>query len=217
MSDLLSGIGSLFIGYGGLSAAVARVFGQELSWYADVCRFHKDGTAGHYTPHRSPCSIAAHHHPGVPNLGDVTRIDWHTVPRVRILDGGSPCQDLSGAGPRSGMREGTRSNLWVAMREGIAILRPPLVVWENVRGAASAEADSNLEQQPGLLASVRRRRGQPVLRAFGRVVGDLADLGYDSRWVGLPASSVGAPHPRFRYFLLAHERGTDPTALAVRS
>lgn len=208
---LPDGIGGLFYGYGGLDMAAAAVFGGELKWYAEV-----DGLPTQKRPTLSgACAIAAHHHPHVPNLGDVTKIDWHTVPRVRVLTGGSPCQDLSGAGPRGGMRAGTRSNLWVAMREGIATLRPPIVIWENVRGAASAEADSNLEHQPGLLASVRRRPGQPVLRALGRVVGDLADLGYDTRWVGLPAAAVGAPHPRFRFFLLAHPRGTDPAALAV--
>ena len=47
------------------------------------------------------------------------------------------------------MTEGTRSNLWVAMREAIAQLRPATVVWENVRGAYSAGATSELEPCPG--------------------------------------------------------------------
>jgi DNA (cytosine-5)-methyltransferase 1 len=211
-------IGGLFYGYGGLDLAVAEVFNAELRWYADVCKITKqpDGTytTGHHSPHRGPCAIAAHHHPGVPNLGDVTRIDWSRTPRVTIMTGGSPCTDLSHAGRRAGMTEGTRSNLWVAMREGIATLRPNLVAWENVRGALTASADSELVARPGLLDGVRRRRGEPVLRAAGRVVGDLADLGYDSRWVSLPASGVGAPHERFRIFLLAYQRGDDPAAYA---
>ncbi len=47
-----------------------------------------------------------------------------------------------------------------------------------------------------------------VLRALGAVLGDLADLRLDARWIGLPASLVGAPHQRFRIFALA--RGTVP-------
>jgi DNA (cytosine-5)-methyltransferase 1 len=95
---------------------------------------------------KGACKILAHRFPGVPNLGDITTVDWSQVEPVDVLTGGSPCQDLSHAGKRAGMTEGTRSNLWVAMREAIAQLRPGLVVWENVRGAYSAEADSELER-----------------------------------------------------------------------
>ena len=54
------------------------------------------------------------------------------------------CQDLSSAGKRAGMTEGTRSNLWVNMREAIATIQPRLVVWENVQGALSAKAASEI-------------------------------------------------------------------------
>ena len=198
-------VGSLFAGYGGLSLAVEEVFGAELAWYADCCKFDKQGNASHHTPCRAPCSIMAHHWPDIPNLGDVTKVDWANVPPIDILDGGSPCQDLSHAGKRAGMTEGTRSNLWVAMREAIAQLRPRYVVWENVRGAYSAEADSELDTLTGLLDPPRRRHGEPVLRALGRVLGDLSDLGYDCRWHGLRAADVGAPHGRFRVFVIASD------------
>lgn len=118
------------------------------------------------------------------------------------------CQDLSHAGRRAGMTEGTRSNLWVQMRESIAQLRPSFVVWENVRGAFSAKADSSpVEFGSGLLdGGGIRRDGDVRLRAFGRVLGDLADLGYDAEWVGVRAADVGAPHGRYRVFLLAYTR-----------
>lgn len=198
-------LGELFAGYGGLGMGVQRVFPEaELAWYSDVCKFAKDGTAGHHDPHRGPCAIMAHHHPDVPNLGDVSAVDWSTVEPVDILTGGSPCQDLSTAGKRAGMTEGTRSNLWVAMREAIAHLRPGLVVWENVRGAYSAAAHSDVEQCPGCLGD---RPDEPPLRALGRVLGDLSDLGYDARWHGLRAADVGAPHGRFRVFVVAYPAG----------
>ena len=54
-----------------------------------------------------------------------------------------------------------------------------------------------------------RPRRRPVLRALGRVLGDLADLGYDARWYGLRAADVGAAHGRFRIFLFATPADAD--------
>lgn len=50
---------------------------------------------------------------------------------------------------------------------------------------------------------------QPALRALGRVLGDLSDLGYDTEWRGLRASDIGACHHRFRVFVLAHNRNAN--------
>ncbi|WP_312979612.1 DNA (cytosine-5-)-methyltransferase [Corynebacterium sp.] len=188
MTDLT--IGSLFSGYGGLDLAVAAVTGAEVAWH---CEFDD-----------APARILAHHWPDVPNHRDVTTIDWSTVEPVDIITGGSPCQDLSAAGKRAGMTEGTRSNLWVNMREAIAALRPRLVVWENVRGALSATATSDSDMEPGRgpLGEGMGRAGH--LRALGRVLGDLAELGYDAQWTLVRASDVGAPHHRARVFLIAY-------------
>ena len=183
---------SLFSGFGGLDMAVQEAFGGELVAVADI--------------DSGPCKILAHHHPDVPNLGDVSTIDWTTI-HADIICGGSPCQDLSTAGRRAGMTDGTRSNLWVMMREAISHIRPQRVVWENVRGAYSARADSAMESDPRLLGD--HPAGQPALRALGRVLGDLADLGYDAQWCGLRAADVGAPHGRFRVFLLAADSRGD--------
>ncbi len=189
-------VGSLFAGYGGLSLAVEQHFNAELAWYSEF--------------DEAPSKVMAEHWPGVPNLGDITKIDWAMVPPVDIIDGGSPCQDLSAAGRRAGMTEGTRSNLWVNMREAIAILKPRYVVWENVRGAYSAtaisDADREMEHSARLLGGGEHR---PALRALGRVLGDLSDLGFDAEWRGVRASDVGAPHGRFRVFVLATRR-EDP-------
>ena len=191
-------IGSLFSGYGGLDRAAAPVFGARTAWVSDI--------------DKGACKVLAHRYPAAPNLGDITTIDWATVPRVDIITGGSPCQDLSHAGRRAGMTEGTRSNLWVAMREAIAIIRPAFVVWENVQGALSADAASELEHCPGCMGSAGDRG--PVLRALGRVLGDLADLGFDAEWVGLRAADVGACHGRFRVFVLAYAHGARLQGLA---
>jgi len=183
-------IGSLCSGYGGLDLAVEDFFDAKTAWFSEF-------EAG-------PSRILEHHWPDVPNLGDMTQIDWATVPKVDIIAGGTPCQDLSGAGKRQGMSEGTRSNLWVQMREAIATIKPSIVVWENVRGAYSARADSEVESEPRLLGNTGD--GEPFLRALGRVLGDLSELGFDAEVVPVRASDVGAPHARFRVFVIAYAR-----------
>lgn len=186
-------MGELFAGYGGLGMGVAEVLNVELAW---VSEFDK-----------GPSKILAHCFPDVPNHGDITKINWSQVEPVDVLTGGSPCQDLSHAGKRAGMTEGTRSNLWVAMREAIAQLRPSLVIWENVGGAFSAAADSEVEPCAGCVGDGSGTH----MRALGRVLGDLATLGYDARWVALRAADVGAPHGRLRVFVVAY-----PAAYAGR-
>ncbi|MFE7504006.1 DNA cytosine methyltransferase [Promicromonospora sp. NPDC057488] len=203
-------VGGLFAGYGGLELALQLAFGAvDLEWLAEV-----DPAA---------CRILATRFPGVPNLGDVTAVDWAAAAPIDLLAGGSPCQDLSQAGKRLGMTEGTRSNLWVAMREAIAVTRPRFVVWENVRGAYSAcaqsEVDSELGPCPRCLDPNTSAGHAPHLRALGRVLGDLSSLGYDAAWTGLRAADVGAPHGRFRVFVLAwdttQEGNLEPAAGAT--
>ncbi|WNM64571.1 DNA methyltransferase [Arthrobacter phage MidnightRain] len=190
--------GEFCAGYGGLMMAIEQVFRAEPAWVSE------------FDP--APSKILAYHYPTVPNLGDMTKVDWSRVDLVDVMGGGTPCQDLSHAGARKGMTEGTRSNLWVHMREAIAIQRPLYVVWENVRGAYSADADSDLEFCPGCMGEAGDR--ESVLRALGRVLGDLSDLGYDVQWRGLRASDVGAPHARFRVFVLARRRDARDADLA---
>lgn len=179
-------IGSLFSGYGGLDMAV----GGEVAWHVE----------------NDPATsrILDHHWPDVPNHGDVTTVDWAAVEPVDVLTGGFPCQDLSVAGKQAGLRPGTRSGLWSHMAYAVDQLRPQLVVIENVRGLLSGRTAESRE-----VVSVGPRGGRKVgvtNRALGRVLGDLADLGYDARWCGLRAADIGAPHGRFRVFVAAYPR-----------
>lgn len=190
-------IGSLFSGVGGLDLAVESFFGGETVWH---CEWEAE-----------PSKVLAARWPGVPNFGDVTAVDWSTVEPVDIICGGFPCQDLSLAGRRSGMRPGTRSGLWADFLRAIDALKPKVVVIENVRGllsgCAESASDSELGQCPRCLDPDGGASHTPNVRALGRVLGDLSALGFDAEWHGLPASDVGAPHGRFRVFVLAYAQG----------
>ena len=189
-------IGTLFSGAGGLDMAVQAVFGGDIVWHSEI--------------DKAASKVLAYRFPGVPNLGDITKVDWADVPAVDVLCGGFPCQDVSAAGKRAGIKDGTRSGLWAVFAEAIDALRPQWVVIENVRGLLSAAAHRNGEhdEQSGdvepVAAVVGDGAGRPVLRAAGAVLGDLADLGYDAQWATVAASNVGAPHRRERVFIVAY-------------
>lgn len=123
--------------------------------------------------------VLAKHWPHVPKYGDITTIDWATVPRVDLLCGGFPCQDVSraAANQRVGIT-GCRSGLWTEYVKGIRALRPRYVLVENV---------------PGLLDD-----------GLGRVLGDLAESGYDAEWTCISACAIGAPHTRDRVWIVAY-------------
>jgi len=199
-------IGSLFSGVGGLDAGVRAVFGGEIAWHSEV-----DPAAS---------TVLSTHYPDVPNHGDITAIDWDAVEPVDILCGGFPCTDVSIAGKKAGLAEGTRSGLWSHFALAIDQLQPKLVIIENVRGLLSTKAiqpteetdgtDSDMEQPKGTVGERKSRR--PVLTAFGAVLGSLADSGYDAVWRVVAASDVGAPHHRARIFILAWRRDVAPDA-----
>lgn len=168
----------LCAGYGGLSLSIGD---KHPSWVSEI-----DPRASRVLRDRFPYS---------PNLGDMTRIDWSSAPGVDVLMGGTPCQDLSAAGRRAGMAEGTRSGLWSHMYRAAEELSPNVVIWENVAGARTA-------------------RGGHGIPALGRVVTGLAGLGYGVVWDSVRASDVGAPHRRERLFVLAF-RPSAADALGV--
>ena len=123
--------------------------------------------------------ILAARMPGVANLGDVRDIDWTAVEPVEVLTAGFPCQDISAAGRCGGIEKGQRSGLWTDIMAGIRLLRSALLVVENV-------------------AALRWRHG-----GLHKILGDLAEAGYDALWRCVRAADIGAAHRRERVFLLA--------------
>ncbi|WP_280454139.1 DNA cytosine methyltransferase [Nocardia brasiliensis] len=182
-------IGSLFSGAGGLDLAALELFpGASTAWHCE-----NDPAASR---------VLAHHWPETLNLGDVTEIDWAAAEPVDVIIGGFPCQDVSAAGRRAGLSDGTRSGLWSHMADAIAALRPRFVLIENVRGLLSAKAA--VRRVESGTDDLGDNSSRPVLRALGAVLGDLADLGFDAEWTCVRASQIGACHRRERVFVLAY-------------
>jgi DNA (cytosine-5)-methyltransferase 1 len=165
-------LGSLCTGYGGLDTAVQQIFGGALAWVAD-----NDPGASR---------ILAHHHPQVPNLGDITAVDWTQVAPVDVVLGGYPCQPFSSAGHRKGTKDAR--HIWPHIATALGVLRPRLAVFENVAGHLSL--------------------------GFDTVLADLACLGFDADWVCVRASDIGAAHQRKRLFLLAWPADSGRAGLA---
>lgn len=192
-------IGSLFSGYGGLDLAIHSVIESETVFVADIC-----GNGRHKTKCGSPCTILAHRFPDAPNLGDVSLIDWSEWQgKVDILSAGFPCQDVSHAGKRAGLKDGTRTGLWSEVVRAIIELRPELVVLENVLGIYTAPATSDMEPCAWCVGD----GSNGDMRALDAVLADLAEIGFDAEWINLRASDVGAPHRRERWFCVAYPQG----------
>ncbi|MGW6853068.1 DNA cytosine methyltransferase [Streptomyces virginiae] len=179
-------IGSFCSGYGGLDMAVTEVFGGSVVWHSEI--------------DESASAVLAHHWPGVVNLGDLAAVDFTTVEPVDVAVAGFPCTDLSLAGRMAGIAPGTRSGLWLHVARALEVLRPRMVVIENVPGLLSTQAHSHVEHCPWCLGD---GSGEPALRALGAVLGDLARLGFDATWACIRAEEIGAPHIRRRVFILA--------------
>ena len=122
-----------------------------------------------------------------PIWDDVTTFDgrpWRGV--VDVISGGFPCQDISAAGRGAGI-DGERSGLWSEMARIISEVRPRFVFVEN---------------SPML-----------VSRGLGRVLADLASLGFDAKWGIVGAHHTGAPHKRDRIWVLAHTNRNERQSL----
>ena len=119
--------------------------------------------------------------PPFPIWDDVQTFDgrpWQGI--VDVVSGGFPCQDISAAGKGAGI-DGERSGMWGEMARIIREVRPRFVFVEN----------------------------SPMLtsRGLGRVLGDLASMGFDARWGVLGAADIGANHQRDRIWIVAKWSG----------
>jgi len=123
-------------------------------------------------------SVYQQRFPDAIQLGDIRNIGGGQLPKANwVISGGFPCQDISLAGLGAGL-EGERSGLWFEYARIIGELRPSYAIMENV----------------GALTS----------RGLDRVLGSLAEIGYDAEWFDIRASDVGASHRRERIWIIAY-------------
>jgi len=200
-------IASLFDGIGGALLCAERC-GVEAVWSSEIEPF--------------PQKVTQHHFPTVKHLGDITKINGAEVEPVDIIVGGSPCQDLSVAGKRAGMKhtefgdeETTRSGLFMEqirivkeMRNasnGGETVKPRFMVWENVPGAFSSNKGEDfrivLEETARIkdkTVSIPRPNGGKWSNA-GVIVGD----GFSIAWRTVDAQFWGVPQRRRRIYLVA--------------
>lgn len=129
-----------------------------------------------------PCAVLRARFPEVPNLGDVTKVDWSGFVRANgtpdVLVGGSPCQSFSVAGGRTGL-DGASGLMWEYVR-AVRELRPRVVLWENVPGALSSTHGED----------------------FRCLLESLDGLGYGLAWRVLDAQFFGVAQRRRRLFLV---------------
>ena len=124
---------------------------------------------------------------------------------VDCVVAGFPCQDLSLAGRRAGL-DGKRSGLFFDILDIAHACGARYLFLENVAGIASATA-SVVDETEGPLDE----------RAAARVLGELADRGWNAEWLTLSASDVGASHGRERWFCWAWRDVADSDCDGLRT
>lgn len=176
---------SLFSGGGGLDLGLGAALGLITVGQVELEPYKR--------------AILAREWPDAEQATDVLQVRGDEFGELALVKGGSPCQDLSLPGPRTGL-EGARSARWFDMARIIGVASPTWVCWENVGGALCAGYDED------------GNRTHPGIR---QVLRDLHDRDYDAFWTTMTASQVGARHRRVRVFLLGWRRG-DPRRVAFR-
>lgn len=158
------------------AGAGGGILGGHLLGWRTVCAVERDAYAAQV--------LAARQNDGTlrpfPIWSDVCSFDgrpWRGI--VDVVSGGFPCQDISAAGNGAGI-DGKRSGLWGEMARIVREVQPCYVFVEN----------------------------SPMLtsRGLGRVLGDLASMGFDSEWGSISAADAGAPHLRERIWIVANAR-----------
>lgn len=141
-----------------------------------------------------PRRVLAKHWPNVRQYNDVRTLTADTLCRdgigVDVICGGFPCQDISEAGKLGGI-EAERSGLWSEIVRLVRDIRPRFVIVENV-------ADL-------------------LIRGFGRVLADMAEIGMDVWWSCLRACDLGAPHIRDRVWIVAYPKGSEEGRQTARN
>lgn len=134
--------------------------------------------------------------PDVPKWRDIRDVTGKEIIErcgaVDLVSGGFPCTDISAANNDPQGIAGERSGLWSEQFRIIRDIRPRYAIVENVSALLS--------------------------RGMGKVIGDLASIGFDAEWQSFPASWFGAFHRRERVWIVAYPKSKrlEPIAFQGR-
>jgi DNA (cytosine-5)-methyltransferase 1 len=130
-----------------------------------------------------PSAVLAERYPHVPNLGDITKVNWDEWKNkdIDLIIGGSPCQSFSVAGKRLGLDD-ARGNLAIEFIRIIDTVRPRWFILENVAGLLSSDGG----------------------RDFGALLALMGECGYGVAYRILDSQHFGVPQRRRRVFIIGH-------------
>lgn len=139
-----------------------------------------------------PSAVLAERYPGVPNVGDVSKVNWKKYRgKCDLVVGGSPCQSFSIAGKREGLKG--ESGLMFEYIRAVREVRPRWFLWENVPGALSSEGGE----------------------AFRQLLSEMDKLGYGMAWRVLDAQFFGVAQRRRRLFLVGRHGACPPVEVLL--
>ena len=167
----------IFSGIGGFSLGLEKV-GMETIAFCENNKFCQGVLKTHW-----------HNIPVFSDVRDLSNKELSHLPKIDVIAGGFPCQDISIAGKQEGI-QGERSGLWKEFKRLIKEVKPKYAIIENVANLRS--------------------------RGLSRVLKDLWEIGYDAEWHLLPASAFGAPHRRDRIWIIAYPTCFSKSRLSVR-
>lgn len=190
-------LGSLFDGSGGFPLA-ATMCGIIPVWASEVEPY--------------PIAVTRSRFPKMRHLGDVSKVNGAEIEPVDIITFGSPCQDLSVAGKRAGIKDGTRSGLFLEairiikeMRESTGGMYPAFALWENVPGAFSSNNGEDFRTVLQEFVKIKEPSAvMPPVPAGGWAYADsyMGD-GWSLAYRTLDAQYWGVPQRRRRIYLVA--------------
>lgn len=193
-------LGSLFDGSGGFPLA-GMMAGIEPVWASEIEPF--------------PIRVTTKRIPQMKHYGDVSALDGGKIEPVDVITFGSPCQNLSLAGNRSGL-SGDKSSLFFEAVRVIKEMRsetngqyPRWIVWENVPGAFSSNKGRDFKAVLDAVCSVKDETASVPEPAEGKwtAAGEIVADDYSIAWRVLDAQYHGVPQRRKRIFLVADFNG----------
>lgn len=204
-------LGSLFDGSGGFPLA-GKLNGIIPVWSSEIEPY--------------PILVTHKNLPEVKHYGDISKLSGAELEPVDIITFGSPCQDLSQAGKRKGIKDGERSNLFFQairiieeMREATNGKYPKYAVWENVPGAFSSNRGEDFRAVLNEFCRIKDRNVSVPRPPKGKWLkaGEILADTYSISWRTLDSQYFGVPQRRKRIYLIADFTGGSSSEILFKS